>query len=211
MTTARQVEDATPSNLVGGVEPEDGVATSEQGPQQVQVSRRKLVRGAAIAGTVVAVGAGLAACSTASTKAAAPATGPTPGTPGATTKPGATGATSPAKAVPTTGVPPAAAASGDQFAEFGIGKASSVPVGGGVVDKSHGVVITQPTKGNFKCFSASCTHLGCMVNKVENGLIVCPCHGAKFSIVDGSPKAGPATRPLTAQEFSVKNGEVVLD
>jgi Rieske Fe-S protein len=80
-----------------------------------------------------------------------------------------------------------------------------------VIDKSHGVVITQPTKGNFKCFSASCTHLGCVVNKVENGLIVCPCHGAKFSIVDGSPKAGPATRPLTAQEFSVKNGEVLLD
>ena len=84
-------------------------------------------------------------------------------------------------------------------------------VGGGVVYASHGVVVTQPTAGTFKCFSSSCTHQGCTVNKVAAGLIQCPCHGAKFSIVDGSVKAGPATRPLTVQDFTVKDGVVGLD
>jgi Rieske Fe-S protein len=92
-----------------------------------------------------------------------------------------------------------------------VSKASAIPVGGGVVYASHGVVVTQPTAGKYKCFSSSCTHLGCSVNKVADGLIQCPCHGAKFSIVDGSVKAGPAQRPLTAEDFSIKDGVVILD
>jgi Rieske Fe-S protein len=90
-------------------------------------------------------------------------------------------------------------------------KTSSVPVGGGVVYPKHGVVVTQPTAGTFKCFNASCTHLGCTVNKVVAGQILCPCHGAKFSIVDGSVKAGPAPRPLTVEDFSIDHGDIVLD
>src|SRR6201999_1383199 len=64
-------------------------------------------------------------------------------------------------------------------------RTSAIPVGGGVIYPSHGVVVTQPTSGTFKCFSSSCTHLGCTVIKVAAGLIQCPCHGAKFSIDDG--------------------------
>jgi Rieske Fe-S protein len=88
---------------------------------------------------------------------------------------------------------------------------STIPVGGGVVYPSHGVVVTQPTAGTFKCFSSSCTHLGCTVDKVAAGLIQCPCHGARFSIDDGSVKAGPAPRPLTVEQFTVQDGVVVLD
>jgi Rieske Fe-S protein len=92
-----------------------------------------------------------------------------------------------------------------------VGRVSTIPVGGGVVYPSHGVVITQPTSGTFRCFNSSCTHLGCTVNKVAAGLIQCPCHGARFSIEDGSVKAGPAPRPLTAEQFTITNGVVVLD
>jgi Rieske Fe-S protein len=92
-----------------------------------------------------------------------------------------------------------------------VGAVSAIPVGGGVIFPSHGVVVTQPKSGEFKCFSSSCTHQGCTVNKVVAGLIQCPCHGARFSIVDGSVKAGPAPRPLTVQEFTIEGGKVVLD
>jgi nitrite reductase/ring-hydroxylating ferredoxin subunit len=70
--------------------------------------------------------------------------------------------------------------------------ASDVPVGGGTVLKADKVVVTQPSKGEFKAFSAVCTHQGCLVAKVEGGQIVCPCHGSHFSITDGSPTSGPA-------------------
>jgi Rieske Fe-S protein len=212
MSTARHAGEAISSNPAGGVESTDAATATEQAAPEVRVSRRRWVRDAAIVGTAVVAGAGLAACSSAGPKPAAAGNGPTPGSVPGTANPAAPGtkaAAPAAKAAPP--VPPAAVATSDQFTEFGLGKTSSVPVGGGVIYASHGVVVTQPTAGNFKCFSSSCTHLGCSVNKVEAGLIVCPCHGAKFSIVDGSVKAGPAPRPLTAQEFQVKNGEVVLD
>ncbi|HEX5402893.1 MAG TPA: Rieske 2Fe-2S domain-containing protein [Pseudonocardiaceae bacterium] len=215
MTTARYVGSAVPSSPTGGTEPEGAVTVDEQAASDGQVSRRQLVRGAAIVGTVAAAGIGLAACSSATPKAAGPATGAAVGT-----APAATSAAGTGTAAATTSAAPPASGSGsgggaetspESFPNFALGKASSIPVGGGVIYAKHGVVVTQPTKGVFKVFSSSCTHLGCTVNKVADGLILCPCHGAKFSIVDGSVKGGPAPRPLTVQEFSIENGVVALD
>jgi len=72
-------------------------------------------------------------------------------------------------------------------------------------------VVTQPNAGNFKAFSAICTHLGCLVTKVFDGAIYCPCHGSKFSIVDGSVMVGPATQPLPPENFTEKDGTLILD
>ena len=55
--------------------------------------------------------------------------------------------------------------------------------------------MTQPTEGDFKAFSAVCTHQGCVVAKIEGEDIECTCHGSKFSIEDGSVVTGPATKP----------------
>lgn len=44
-------------------------------------------------------------------------------------------------------------------------------------------------------FDAHCTHLGCTLNKIENGVIVCPCHGSQFNL-DGQAVKGPAFKPL---------------
>ncbi len=50
-------------------------------------------------------------------------------------------------------------------------------------------------KGNtFRCVSAICTHLGCIVNRAEGGYH-CPCHGSRFD-EQGKVKSGPAPRPL---------------
>ena len=91
-----------------------------------------------------------------------------------------------------------------------LGAAADVPVGGGVVYKDQKVVVTQPAKGDFKGFSAICTHQGCPVSSVEDGSIKCPCHGSAFSIEDGSVEAGPATKPLGAVEVKVKGGEITV-
>jgi Rieske Fe-S protein len=71
-------------------------------------------------------------------------------------------------------------------------------------------VVTQPTKGQYKAFSAICTHVGCLCNQVAGGTINCPCHGAKFKITDGSVVAGPATTPLATASVTVAGGKIYL-
>ncbi len=88
--------------------------------------------------------------------------------------------------------------------------ASEVPVGGGVVVPDHKVVVTQPTRGDFKAFTAVCTHQGCLVGSVRNGQIVCPCHHSHFSITDGAVTSGPAPSPLAAKQVTVKGGKVTV-
>jgi Rieske Fe-S protein len=82
-------------------------------------------------------------------------------------------------------------------------KTSDIPAGGGTVFAAQNLVVTQPTAGTFKAFSATCTHQGCQVNRVGNGTIDCPCHGSQFSITDGSVKSGPAPRPLASKTVTV--------
>lgn len=85
---------------------------------------------------------------------------------------------------------------------------SSVPVGGGYVDKSNLVVVTQPESGVFKAFTAVCPHQGCTVANVANNQIVCPCHGSVFSAKDGSVVNGPATSGLGAMTAKVNGSNV---
>jgi Rieske Fe-S protein len=82
-------------------------------------------------------------------------------------------------------------------------KTTDVPVGGGVVVAAADVVITQPSAGQFKAFSATCTHQGCTVADVSGGTINCGCHFSKFSATDGSVKNGPATQPLPQKKITV--------
>ena len=86
--------------------------------------------------------------------------------------------------------------------------AADVPVGGGTILKDAQVVLTQPSKGEFKAFSAICTHQGCLVGSVTDREIVCPCHGSRYSIATGEPLAGPAPSPLPAKKVSVHGGDV---
>jgi Rieske Fe-S protein len=119
----------------------------------------------------------------------------------------------PAAAPGTTDAPPAAAASG---APAGQGQAPAangnaggarlastgdIPVGGGRIFSNEKVVVTQPTEGNFKAYDTTCSHAGCSVTKISGGTINCLCHGAKFSVEDGSVTGGPA--PAGLQEVSI--------
>ncbi|WP_316739921.1 Rieske (2Fe-2S) protein [Streptomyces sp. MK7] len=91
-----------------------------------------------------------------------------------------------------------------------LSRTSDIPEGGGKVFAEQKVVVTQPVKGQFKAFSAVCTHQGCTVAKVAEGTIDCPCHGSRFRITDGSVAGGPATRPLAARKIEVQGNSIRL-
>jgi Rieske Fe-S protein len=87
---------------------------------------------------------------------------------------------------------------------------SEIPVGGGKIFTAEKVVVTQPASDEFKAFSAVCTHMGCIVAKIANGTIDCPCHGSQYSIKNGAVVAGPAPAPLPAQAIKVSGSDIIL-
>ncbi len=69
--------------------------------------------------------------------------------------------------------------------------------------------MTQPASGEFKAFSAVCTHKGRAVDKVAGGTIDCPCHGSKFNL-DGTVAHDPATKLLESKAIWVQGDSIVL-
>jgi Rieske Fe-S protein len=119
-------------------------------------------------------------------------------------------ATTPAAAGSTAGSAAVGGASGSAGAKA-LAATSDIPVGSGMIFPAPQVVVTQPTAGEFKAFSAVCTHMGCIVNQVSNGTIDCPCHGSQYSIATGDVVTGPAPRPLPAKQIKVSGGSVFLE
>ena len=147
----------------------------------LRIPRQKVIVGAGL-GLVATV---LAACSTYGKK------------------PEASGDT----ATTTTEAAPGTSAPGPAAPANAIAKTAEVPVGSGVIVDE--IVVTQPSAGEFKGFSAICTHKGCTVDEVADGTINCPCHGSKFNL-DGSVANGPATKPLEPQAVTVQGDSIVL-
>jgi Rieske Fe-S protein len=87
---------------------------------------------------------------------------------------------------------------------------SEIPVGSGKIFTSEKVVVTQPNSGDFKAFSAVCTHMGCIVSTISNGTIDCPCHGSQYSISTGAVVGGPAPSPLPAKTIKVTGSNIFL-
>ena len=175
---------------------------TDESQQHQCATRRCVLLGAGVLG----VAGVLTACSTAAVpydaNDACQAPGTTPTTP--------SGASDPASGMASQPSSSASAKSGSGPKGTLLGAASDVPVGGGMVYTAAKVVVTQPSKGEYKAFSAVCTHVGCLCNQVAGGTINCPCHGSKFKITDGSVVAGPAPAPLPAKTVTVTGGQVYL-
>lgn len=153
----------------------------DQDTSTTDVSRRGVIRGVAVAGLAAPL---LAAC----------------GDDGETA---ASGEDSGADdAADSGGAPPA---SGDKLTTT-----AEVPSGGGVVLAGPKVVVTQPSDGEFKGFTAVCTHQGCVLADVTDGTINCKCHGSKFNIADGSVENGPATKSLAEVPVNVDGGSITV-
>lgn len=152
------------------------------------VSRRRALTGAAVLG----VGAPLLAACGGNDSSSAARQGGTPTTPSSGRSSG-----------------------GSSASPAGLVARADVPVGGGVILPDQNLVVTQPKQGDFKAFTATCTHQGCQVSSVSDGTINCPCHGSRFSITNGANVAGPSgtpagsVAPLAEKPVSVKGTEVV--
>jgi Rieske Fe-S protein len=161
--------------------------------QNRRASRRGVLLGVGIAGI------GLAGCSTAAVPYDSNEAGVAPGDEAAATQ--------------SAGMPGGAASAPGGTASAGtlLGLAKDIPVGGGMVFMNEKVVVTQPAKDEFHAFSAVCTHVGCVCNKVANGTIDCPCHGSEFKITNGAVVTGPAPAPLPPRTISVTaDGKIML-
>ena len=120
-------------------------------------------------------------------------------------------ATTPAAAGSTAASSAAAGGASSSAGTKALAATSEIPVGSGMIFPGPQVVVTQPTAGEFKAFSAVCTHMGCIVNQISNGTIDCPCHGSQYSITTGDVVAGPAPRPLPAKQIKVSGSSVFLE
>jgi Rieske Fe-S protein len=151
-----------------------------------KISRRAL-------GGLAAVGVGvplLAACSSDDPSTASDPSGQTPATPSSSGSAGASSGGGGKKGVLT--------------------DTSDIDVGGGEVFPDQQVVVTQPKSGEFKCFTAICSHQGCIVSDVSDGTINCDCHGSQYSIEDGSVVTGPATFALAEEQITVSGDSISL-
>ena len=173
---------------------------TDESQQHQCATRRCVLLGAGVLG---AAGV-LTACSTAAVPYNANDAGQAPGA-----APSATGSDMSSGMASAMASQPSSSASAKNMGTV-LGMASAVPVGGGMVYTAAKVVVTQPSKGEYKAFSAVCTHVGCLCNQVADGTINCPCHGSKFKITDGSVVAGPAPAPLAAKTVTVSGGKILL-
>jgi len=166
-----------------------------QEPQHgTRATRRGLLAGVGLVGLAGAVSACSSGGSSSSSSSAA----------------GATAGTTAGGATPSAPSSAPSATSGASSASGALATTSEIPVGSGKIFTSEKVVVTQPEAGEFKCFSAICTHMGCLVSTISNGTIDCPCHGSQYSITNGSVVAGPAPKPLPAEAFKVSGTSIFL-
>ncbi|MBT2397766.1 Rieske (2Fe-2S) protein [Streptomyces sp. ISL-100] len=90
-----------------------------------------------------------------------------------------------------------------------LGSADEVPVGGAKLYREQRIIVSCPAKGEFKAFSAQCTHAGCVLDKIEKDEGNCPCHGSRFDVSTGEVLQGPATVPLPAIPVKVEGGKLI--
>ncbi len=188
----------------------DSESSSGGTEQDPRPTRRGVLLGVSLAG----LGGALAGCSTTAVPYDANEAGVPPDGP-------AQGAMASSGAMPGSGSmqsspAPAGSAPGGQPKKKAkltgtvLGAASEIPVGGGKIYTAAKVVVTQPARGQYKAFSAVCTHVGCIMSEVANGTIDCPCHGSEFKITTGAVVTGPAPAPLPKKQIKIVDGRVIL-
>jgi cytochrome b6-f complex iron-sulfur subunit len=71
-------------------------------------------------------------------------------------------------------------------------------------------LLVRTASGELRAFSATCTHLGCIVQyRGDIGEIWCACHNGHFDL-NGRNVAGPPPAPLEAFTVNVSGDQIVV-
>jgi Rieske Fe-S protein len=101
---------------------------------------------------------------------------------------------------------------GEDVNSVNLGKTQQFPTETGTIFRfgnKPGILI-HTKEGDFRAFSATCTHLDCTVQyKKDNGTIWCACHNGVYDLT-GRNISGPPPRPLTPFDVVIKNDEVIV-
>ena len=71
-------------------------------------------------------------------------------------------------------------------------------------------ILIETSSGEYRAFSAICTHLDCTVQyRSDEKLIWCACHNGRYDLT-GKNIAGPPPRPLEEFTVNVRSEEIVV-
>jgi Rieske Fe-S protein len=72
-----------------------------------------------------------------------------------------------------------------------------------------GILVETPS-GEYRAFSAICTHLDCTVQyRPDEKLIWCACHNGRYDLT-GRNISGPPPRPLEEYKVNVRGDEIIV-
>jgi len=92
----------------------------------------------------------------------------------------------------------------DELPRAGVKKSELVVTVAGKERKTRVFLVSSPE--GPAVFSATCSHLGCLVNyNKEKHEFVCPCHGGRYDLA-GKNIAGPPPAPLTRFPLKMQGG-----
>lgn len=93
-----------------------------------------------------------------------------------------------------------------------VGKVADIEKDSGTIVRfgTKPVILIRTEAGDFRAFSATCTHLDCTVQyKKELGVVWCACHNGKYDL-SGRNIAGPPPRPLDEYRVIIQGDEVFV-
>jgi cytochrome b6-f complex iron-sulfur subunit len=92
------------------------------------------------------------------------------------------------------------------------GKVSAMEKDSGVIVRfgNKPVILLRRASGEFRAFSATCTHLDCTVKyRKDMGLIWCACHNGRYDL-NGRNVAGPPPRPLDEYRVVIQGDDILI-
>ncbi|MBM2815103.1 MAG: putative Plastoquinol--plastocyanin reductase [Ignavibacteria bacterium] len=93
-----------------------------------------------------------------------------------------------------------------------VGKVGDMEKESGKIVKfgSKPVLVVRTAAGDYKAFSATCTHLDCIVQyRKDYGQIYCACHNGRYDL-NGRNISGPPPAPLAKYNIAIKGDEVIV-
>jgi cytochrome b6-f complex iron-sulfur subunit len=71
-------------------------------------------------------------------------------------------------------------------------------------------ILIQTAEGEYRAFSATCTHLDCTVQfRVDEKMIWCACHNGRYDLT-GRNVSGPPPRPLEQFQVNVRGQDIIV-